>query len=120
MRERDMTNRIMQLAGTTTLAAALSFSTAIAAGAQQGDARWQAWVGCWQPAVNGLAAAGSTTLCVSPLRSGAAIEVATIDSGIVKTRDTIDASGTLRTTAARAPNRANGRTTRGASSATSS
>lgn len=92
-----MTNRIMQLAGTTTLAAALSFSTAIAAGAQQGDPRWQAWVGCWQPAVNGLAAAGSTTLCVSPLRSGAAIEVATIDSGIVKTRDTIDASGTLRT-----------------------
>ncbi len=92
-----MTNRLMTLAGTTTLAAALSFSTALAAGAQQTDARWQAWIGCWQPAANGGAIAGAATLCVSPLRSGAAVEVATIDSGMVKSRDTLDASGTLRT-----------------------
>jgi hypothetical protein len=94
-----MTNRIIRLAGTTTLAAALSISTALTAGAQQADARWQAWVGCWQPSSGGAAIVGAATLCVSPVRSGAAIEIATIDSATVKARDTVDASGVLRTIA---------------------
>jgi hypothetical protein len=80
-----------------------SFATlvfATAAAAQSFDTRWQAWLGCWQPAdapaSSGAAAAPVTAVCVSPIDAPSAVEVATIEDGKVTARDTIDASGAER------------------------
>lgn len=61
------------------------------------DPRWQAWLGCWQPAeATGRRAreAGTPHLaCVIPTNNPAAVEVVTIENGAVAGRETIQVTG---------------------------
>src|SRR5512140_3418128 len=65
--------------------------------APAGDPRWEAWQGCWQsvPAVTSQDQSRAL-VCVTPLKTGSAIEIATIKDAKVIGRDTIDASGQQR------------------------
>lgn len=59
------------------------------------NARWQAWVGCWQqddPTQSPLAP-GAPLVCVVPTATASAVDVVTVDSGKVVSRYTVDASG---------------------------
>ena len=61
------------------------------------DTRWQAWFGCWQPSdVSALSGTKPSGICVSPTNASSAVEVATVQDGVVTARDTIDASGVAR------------------------
>ena len=73
---------------------------ASAAGAQgsQGDARWQPWLGCWEPTlgIDGLervAPASEHMLCVLPVEGSAAVELASVDSNRVVVRERVVANG---------------------------
>jgi hypothetical protein len=85
-----------------TAATLAMISLAVVAGAQTPssapsvDARWQPWLGCWQPSDAPPLDGKTPVVCVSPLPSGSAVEVALIEDSVVKTRDTIDASGVER------------------------
>lgn len=62
----------------------------------QTDARWQPWVGCWEPAgaINGLERMPSShMLCVLPVEGSSAVELATVDSGRVLVRERVQANG---------------------------
>lgn len=88
----------------TVLAAALIISAAATAGAQANTSvpQWDAWIGCWKPAVPAATGAVTTpagsrpTVCVSRTNVSSAVEVATTQNGAVVTRDTIDANGQQR------------------------
>lgn len=85
-------------------AAGVIISAAATAGAQANTLvpRWDAWIGCWKPAVPATTAAAETpassrtTVCVSSTNVSSAVEVATMQNGVVITRDTIDATGQQR------------------------
>lgn len=74
------------------LAGAVIVSTPSASSAQAAqattDARWRAWVGCWQPE----GAAGPSAVCVLPA-GGSAVDVVTVVGARVESRERIDASG---------------------------
>ncbi|MEP6495219.1 MAG: hypothetical protein ABJF01_21210 [bacterium] len=74
-----------------TLTAAVS-AQAQSAGA---DARWQAWLGCWQTSAASAAdlPTSSPVVCVAPTRVTSAVRVTTFSRGAVVSDDTIDASG---------------------------
>jgi hypothetical protein len=55
------------------------------------DARWQAWVGCWEPA-GAVGAAGASALCVLPA-GPSTVELVTVADRRVERRERIDASG---------------------------
>lgn len=83
----------------TGLAAALlllAASRPAAAQATSTDARWQAWLGCWEAAdASGLRVIGSPTaptMCAVPA-NGSAIELVTVTDGKVLDRTRVDASG---------------------------
>ena len=64
------------------------------------DARWQGWIGCWEPAASRTAPALRGTarplaLCVVPAEGAdvMSVDVVTIADGRVQRRDRIDASG---------------------------
>ena len=92
--------------------ALLSFSAvAVAQGAQsarsaqsaQLDARWQPWIGCWQPVAQQRSAitfssprSAAALVCISPatdVSRPSTIDVLTVADGKIATRDSIDASG---------------------------
>ncbi|HEX6536158.1 MAG TPA: hypothetical protein VF041_16300 [Gemmatimonadaceae bacterium] len=84
------------------LAALLSFVGVGAARAQQAprasvDARWQAWLGCWEPVGRSAPVPDGTArarlVCVVPASGTSAVEIASVDSGRVVTRERIVASG---------------------------
>lgn len=85
------------------LAALLSFAGIAPARAQEAprdaspDARWQAWLGCWEP-VGRLApvldgTAPARLVCVVPAPGTSAVDIASVDSGRVVTRERIVAAG---------------------------
>ncbi|MDP1891857.1 MAG: hypothetical protein Q8K55_13270 [Gemmatimonadaceae bacterium] len=67
----------------------------VTAGAQSVDARWQAWIGCWTPALAedpAVRALGSTVrVCIAPAAGSAAVEVTTINAAKVTNRTIIEA-----------------------------
>jgi hypothetical protein len=64
----------------------------VSAQSNETDARWQPWLGCWQPA-GGVAGLNSHMLCVLPVESSSAVELATVDSGRVLVRERVVANG---------------------------
>ena len=78
------------------LLAGSAASNAANAQASQTDARWQPWLGCWQPAgaIAGLELNPSShMLCVLPVEGSSAVELATVDSGRVAVRERVEANG---------------------------
>lgn len=67
----------------------------VAAGAQSVDSRWQAWIGCWTPALaedpTGRALGSTVRVCFAPAPGSAAVEVTTINAGKVTNRTIIAA-----------------------------
>ena len=80
--------------------AANTLAAARVAGAQgtaATDARWQPWLGCWQPAgpaplTFGNEAASVPLVCVVPA-GGSSVDVATVADGKVSSRERVDAGG---------------------------
>jgi hypothetical protein len=68
--------------------------------ASQPDARWQAWIGCWEPATPAALEAGepapATVVCVHPAATGDAVTVATVVDGRVVARERLEATGARR------------------------
>ena len=61
------------------------------------DARWQPWLGCWQPSeAPAVISARVTTVCVAPTNSASAVQVTILEDTVVTMRDTVDASGVAR------------------------
>ncbi|HEU6450154.1 MAG TPA: hypothetical protein VFT57_01945 [Gemmatimonadaceae bacterium] len=79
------------LAAFVLLAGSAAVSTA-SAQATRTDARWQPWLGCWEP-VGALDAANGRMLCVLPVEGSPAVELATVDSGKVLVRERVVANG---------------------------
>lgn len=78
---------------------ALIFLFAAAAGArtasaQETDARWLAWMGCWQPVGE---TAGETApdalLCFQPLADDVGVEMVSVEGGEIVARETVRADG---------------------------
>ena len=104
----------MNIARRTGLAAgmlaigALALPSLAAAQGVRADARWQGWLGCWQPVTATSADsytawmeqrardAGAPTLCIVPSTSATAVDFVTIAGGKVATRETVDAGDTHR------------------------
>jgi hypothetical protein len=67
-----------------------------AASAQISDARWQPWIGCWEPVLqNGSPArplGAAPRVCIAPAAGRSAVEVTTINAGKVTSRDLIEAT----------------------------
>jgi hypothetical protein len=93
-----MTKRIYGLSGAVGLATLAMLSGArLRAQTPAFDARWQAWLGCWQPSdAAAIVGAKPSGVCVSPINASSAVEVTTVQDGAVTARDTIDASGVER------------------------
>jgi hypothetical protein len=101
--------------GRVGLTSVLTFATLVLAGSSsawaqasassQLDARWQPWIGCWQPAPPPSPDGATFSLprnsnapivCVAPstdARAASSVDVVTIANGKVESRDAIDASG---------------------------
>lgn len=60
--------------------------------AGQTDARWQPWLGCWEP-VGALDEVNGRMLCVLPAEGSSAVDLATVDSGKVLVREPVVANG---------------------------
>jgi hypothetical protein len=76
----------------------LALSSAHIAAAQGApDVRWQAWIGCWEPAdAPGTRIVGSSTAprtCVTSASGTSAVQIATVIDGRIVDRNVIDASG---------------------------
>jgi hypothetical protein len=74
----------------------MSVATAAAAQANVIQPRWDAWLGCWQPTESiapSVSAAARPLVCVTRTNVVSAVEIATLQNGVVVSRDTIDASG---------------------------
>jgi hypothetical protein len=64
----------------------------VAAQATRPDARWDAWVGCWQPA-GVRPGTHPALLCVVPAAGQSAVDVVTVTDGKETAREHIDATG---------------------------
>lgn len=106
----DREPQLASLALTAAFACALVTAPAVSSAqvasqlSSQMDARWQPWIGCWQPAAPEASVLSSSTtrnnavplVCVIPATTTAAssgVNVVTITDGKIVARDTIDASG---------------------------
>ncbi len=80
-----------------TLMLGLRAGPALAQGVEA-DPRWQAWIGCWQPAgpQSPGALPGTGLVCVIPAEGLSAVDIVTIAGGAVATRERIDANGERR------------------------
>lgn len=83
-----------------TVAASLALSlTAVApAAAQNADSRWAPWIGCWAPhdtIIISLSGRGASdrVVCVSPATTGSGVDMASIVSGRVISRERVEANG---------------------------
>lgn len=84
---------MQRIIGRTIFGAAVMLFGAAGASAQDVDARWLAWTGCWKPiAVEGAFAAGGT-VCVIPTGDRSTVDVLTIQGATVANRMTIRADG---------------------------
>lgn len=91
-----MFNRV-QYSRRIALGAALIITSATTVVAQTGvaDTKWEPWIGCWRVTRGGqlnLAPTGPL-VCVTPTGISSAVQIATIDSGKVVARDTVNADG---------------------------
>lgn len=91
LRDRAATTASGLLAALVLVAGSAAM-TGVSAQSNKADARWQPWLGCWEPAglVEGL---NSRMLCVLPVEGSAAVELATVDSGRVLVRERVVANG---------------------------
>jgi len=65
------------------------------------DARWQGWLGCWEPVgappMGASGAAGTQLVCVIPVAgASSAVDVATVTDGKIVARERVDANGERR------------------------
>jgi hypothetical protein len=91
-----MTTRTNVLRGLPGVLGTALIATVAAAQSPANDARWEPWLGCWQPVAQENAPfQRAARVCVTQL-GGAAVEIATVADGRVVARDTIDASGARR------------------------
>lgn len=76
-------------------AALLLVFAATTSRAQRADARWEAWVGCWQPERPAQAdvTMKMPVVCVTPTSVASAVQVATVENGAIVARDTVNANG---------------------------
>ncbi|HEU4585047.1 MAG TPA: hypothetical protein VFR95_04810 [Gemmatimonadaceae bacterium] len=79
------------LAAFVLLAGSAAVNVASAQGSQT-DARWQPWLGCWEPE-GALDASNGRMLCVLPVEGSSAVELASVDSGKVLVREQVVANG---------------------------
>jgi len=91
------TSRFIAAAGALLAGAMLLASAApLLAQGDQPDPRWQAWLGCWQPA-NAMAVDPGKTLsrrvCVVPAPGASAVDVVTVADTLVISRERVAASG---------------------------
>jgi hypothetical protein len=91
------TSRFIAAAGALLAGAMLLASAApLLAQGDQPDPRWQAWLGCWQPA-NVMAVDPGKTLsrrvCVVPAPGTSAVDVVTVADTLVISRERVAASG---------------------------
>lgn len=97
-----MASRRLTAAGAL-LAGAAWLGAAAPAFAQGGlsDARWQAWIGCWQPADLPSAGGGARALlvCVVPVAGSTAVDIVTVADTLVVAREPVDAAPERRTIA---------------------
>ena len=70
-------------------------AVAAAQGAGAGDARWQAWLGCWRP--SDAPGESSPVLCVVPTTTSSAVDLVTFVASKEVSRVQVDASGDRRT-----------------------
>jgi hypothetical protein len=75
--------------------AAVLATNVVHAQTPQGDRRWDAWLGCWSTTQNGLTSAAAL-VCVVPGSGAAAVDIVTIASGRVTSREHIEANGERR------------------------
>ena len=75
--------------------AAVLATNVVHAQTPQGDRRWDAWLGCWSTTQNGLTSAAAR-VCVVPGSSASAVDIVTIASGRVTSREHIEANGERR------------------------
>ena len=85
------------------LSAAMAAAAPAVAQAVAPDARWQGWLGCWQPVTPASADsytewmatrardAGLPTLCIVPSARAAAVDFVTVSGGKVTARQSVDA-----------------------------
>lgn len=103
MIRNSRTMRVVTL-GAILAACALVMSRPAAAQAVVPDARWQGWLGCWQPVSPATGDsysdwmdtrardAGMPTLCIVPSSAQSAVDFVTVVAGSVTARQTVDAS----------------------------
>jgi hypothetical protein len=91
MRGRAATAASVLLAAFVLLAGSAA-ANGVSAQSTAADARWQPWLGCWEPVgpVEGL---DSHMLCVLPVEGSPAVELATVDSDRVMVRERVVANG---------------------------
>jgi hypothetical protein len=88
--------RIVSLARSAAVTAALAALVAGSAGAQQQAGNWQSWLGCWTagPAIGGLSpSAVGPLVCIAPTADANVVELTTISGDKVVSTQRIDASG---------------------------
>ncbi|MEO7084615.1 MAG: hypothetical protein ABI442_07015 [Gemmatimonadaceae bacterium] len=100
-----MTNILHALRRTAFIGFAFSSFGALAsgAGAQSAavNARWQAWIGCWQQVqeiphesmIQAVRPPAPPIVCVTPGANSSSVEIVTVDSARVLSRYSVDASG---------------------------
>ncbi|OYV72235.1 MAG: hypothetical protein B7Z72_05205, partial [Gemmatimonadetes bacterium 21-71-4] len=84
----------MTAAGLLMAGAGLVLAAGSAAGQHptRADARWDAWLGCWQPA-GAPSGAKTPLMCVVPASGHSAVDLLTVAGGKVTAREHIDANG---------------------------
>lgn len=101
-----MTNRTIRAVtlGAIVAAGAMVVAGRLPAQAVTPDARWQGWLGCWQPVSPASGDsysdwmdtrardAGLPTLCIVPSSAPTAVDFVTVAAGTVTSRETIDAN----------------------------
>src|SRR4051812_43913136 len=100
MMNHTMYTMIRRSLGATVLATGVALISASPAAAQNAGPRWQAFAGCWTPAVAGQTVVDfklAPVMCVQPTSNPNAVEIVTMSDVKVLSRDTIDASGTEHT-----------------------
>lgn len=102
MTRKTFSSRRLTL-GAALLAAAIGATSPVAAQAVRPDARWQGWLGCWQPVTPASADsytewmatrardAGLPTLCIVPSSSETSVDFVTVSGGKVTAREKVDA-----------------------------
>jgi len=96
MQTRTMRNRAAAVAGVMLAAIVMLASGAafarVSAQTAQADARWQPWLGCWEPVGAGDDSYGRM-LCVLPAEGTRGVDLASVDSGQVLARERVVANG---------------------------